>query len=60
MFSHFEQKNEAGLPTETLTSFSKKETMISRRAFKGKFEKLPQTREEVVSKTYELSILGEN
>ena len=32
--------------------------MISMRDFKAKFEKLPQTREEVVLKTYELGILG--
>ena len=32
--------------------------MISKREFKAKFEKLPQTREEVVLKTYELCIFG--
>ena len=33
-------------------------TMISKRDFKAKFEQLPQTGEEIVLKTYELSILG--
>ena len=33
--------------------------MISKKVFEAKFEKLSQTREEVVlKKTYELSILG--
>ena len=32
--------------------------MISKREFKTKFEQLPQTREEVVLKTYELCIFG--
>ena len=46
------------LPTETFASFNKKETMISVRDFKTKFDKLPQSKEEVVLKTYELSISG--
>ena len=33
-------------------------TMVSKRDFKAKFEQLPQTGEEIVLKTYELSILG--
>ena len=32
--------------------------MIFKRDFKAKFEQLPQTREELLLKTYELSILG--
>ena len=32
--------------------------MISKKVFEAKFEKLSQTREENVFKTYELSILG--
>ena len=33
-------------------------TMISKRDFKAKFEQLPQTRYEIVLKTYELIIVG--
>ena len=33
--------------------------MISNKAYEAKFEKLSQNREEVVLKTYKLSILGE-
>ena len=44
MYSHFEQEEEARLKTEPLASFSKKETMISKRAFKDTLEKLPQSK----------------
>ena len=57
-FHILSKKKEARLSTEPLCSFCKKETVISKRAFKAKFEQLPQTREEVVFKTYELSIFG--
>ena len=33
-------------------------TMISKRGSKAKFEQLPQTKEKVILKTYELSIVG--
>ena len=46
--------------SDEVASFSKEETIISNRYFTAKFEQLPQTREEVVLKTYELSICGSN
>lgn len=57
MFSHFEQERKIDFQQSLWLVFSKEESMISKRAFKAKFEKLPQTREQVF-KTYELSILG--
>ena len=49
---------ESRLPTEPLASFSKEETMISKRAFIVKSEQLSQSREEVALKTRELCFLG--
>ena len=41
-----------------MASFNNEETVIYKRAFKAKLDKLPQTRVEVFFKTYDLSILG--
>ena len=58
MFSQFEQPRKLRLPKESFASFSKDKTMISKRTFKAKFMQLPQRREEVVFKIYELRIFG--
>ena len=56
MFSHFEHERKLRLPQQILWLVCKEETMISKRAFKAKIEQLPQIKEEVDLKTYDISI----
>ena len=58
MISYFEQERKQDFQLSRWLVFSKEKTMISKRAFKAKFEQLPQSRKEVVFETYERSTLG--